>query len=296
QEYLEEMNSMISNKDIYNTLDTLDKTFKLNDFASSYNLYSVLQAVIDSQFLDPFYTKNFGAFMINDLNYSPERKDGLIYLKYSFYAVKAMELIANFLSLGSITDLYFSDLGFDRNALATYIVRNIIETPTELYFEVDYSDSVELALENLYYSIYILDALSQFSLDVIKIDNFVNNNLNYSNIKNLYYCYKISEILELDIVFDIDQTHSLIQSIYSEFYNEFYLTSERAILEQEAFLWVCEMAKNDKVRINARFSESTTLGSSNTFSVDIVNLIFSDFGQYTTVKLESVQLGTIVFD
>jgi hypothetical protein len=97
-------------------------------------------------------------------------------------------------------------------------------------------------------------------------------------------------------VFDTEQTHSLIQSIYSDIYNEFYLTTERVIFEQEAFLWVCEMAKNDQVRLNARYSQSVTLGSSNTFSVDLVNLILSDFGQYTTVKLESVQLGTIVFD
>jgi hypothetical protein len=56
------------------------------------------------------------------------------------------------------------------------------------------------------------------------------------------------------------------------------------------------MAKNDQVRINAIFSDSITLGSNNLFSVDLVNLILSDFGQYTTVKLESVQLGTFVFD
>ena len=207
-----------------------------------------------------------------------------------------MELIADFFSLGSITGAYFSDLGFDRAALATYIVRNIVESPTELYFEVDYSDSVELALENLYFSIYILEALNQFSLDVNKIENFVLNNLNYSNVKNLYYCYKISDILGLNIAFDVEQTHSLIQSIYSDIYDEFYSTREREFLEQEAFLWACEMAKNDQVRINAIFSDSITLGSNNLFSVDLVNLMLSDFGQYTTVKLESVQLGTFVFD
>ncbi|NVM16996.1 MAG: hypothetical protein HWN80_04720 [Candidatus Lokiarchaeota archaeon] len=294
--YIEEMNALTSNKYIFKTLDILDKIFKLNDFASSFNLHTVLQAIIDSQFLDPLYTQNFGAFLINNIDYTSERKNDLVYLKYSFYATKAMELIADFFSLGSITGLYFSDLGFDRVALATYIVRNIIESPTELYFEVDYSDSVELALENLYYSIYILEALGQFSLDLSKIENFVTNNLNYSNVKNIYYCYKISDILDFSIVFDIEQTHSLIQSIYSDINNEFYLTTERAILEQEAFLWVCEMAKNDQVRINAKYSQSTTLGSSNTFSVDLDNLILSDFGQYTTVKLESVQLGTIVFD
>lgn len=295
-QYIEDINSINSNKDIFKTLDALNKIYKLNDFAASYDLNIVLQNVIDSQFLDPLYTQNFGAFCFNDAAYSSERKNELIYLKYSFYAINAMELIADFLSLGSITGLYFSDLGFDRTALATYIVRNIIESPTELYFEVDYSDSVELALENLYYSIYILEALDQFSLDVNKIENFVINNLNYSNIKNIYYCYKISDLLDLSIVFDTEQTHSLIQSIYSDIYSEFYLTMERAILEQEAFLWVCEMAKNDQVRINAKYSQSIALGSSNTFSVDLDNLILSDFGQYTTVKLESVQLGTIVFD
>ncbi|MBY9013161.1 MAG: hypothetical protein KGD70_12370 [Candidatus Lokiarchaeota archaeon] len=293
---IEDMNSISSNKDIFKTLDALNKIFKLNDFAASYNLYTVLQTIIDSQFLDPLYTQNYGAFLINNVNYSSELKNDLVYLKYSFYATKAMELIADLFSLGSITGIYFSDLGFDRAALATYIVRNVIETSTELYFKVGYSDLVELALENLYYSIYILEALGQLSLDVNKIENFVINNLNYSNIKNIYYCYKIAEILGFSIAFDIEQTHSLIQSIYSDVYNEFYLTSERVFIEQEAFLWVCEMAKNDQVRINAKFSNSIPLGSSNTFTVDLDNIILSNFGQYTTVKLESIQLGTYVFD
>jgi hypothetical protein len=207
-----------------------------------------------------------------------------------------MELIADFLSLGSITGLYFADLGFDSAALATYIVRNIVETPTELYFEADYSNSIELDLENLHFAIYILEALDQFDLNINKIESFVMNNLNYSNVKNLYYCYKISDILDLSIAFDIEQTHSLIQSIYSDDFKEFYLTTEQKNLEQDAFLWVCEMAKNDQVRINANYSESVALGSSNTFSVSLDNLILSDFGQYTTVKLESLQLGTIIFD
>ena len=97
-------------------------------------------------------------------------------------------------------------------------------------------------------------------------------------------------------MFDIDQTHLLIQSIYSDVYDEFYLSSERKVLEQEAFLWVCEIAKNDQVRIKAEYSESITLGSSNMISVTLANLILSDFGLYTTVKLESAQLGTFVFD
>jgi prenyltransferase beta subunit len=294
--YLEKINSIRSNENIFKLLDSLEKMFKLNDFAASYNLNKILQVVIDSQFLDPLYTQNFGAFMVNNVNMSSKYKNDLIYLKYSYYAVKTMEVIADFLSLGSITGQYFSNLGFDRLALTTYITRNIIETPTELYFDVPYSDSSALALEHLYQSIYILKALNQFNLNVNKIMTFVNNHLNYSNIKNLYYCYKISEALDLQISFEIQQTHSLIQSIYSEDYHEFYLTTNRIELEQEAFLWVCEMAKNDEVRINASYSDSVALGGSNNFIVSLVNLVLSDFGQYTTVKLESIQLGTFVFD
>ncbi|MFX0074349.1 MAG: hypothetical protein ACFE96_02830 [Candidatus Hermodarchaeota archaeon] len=294
--YIDTINAISSHQATFKILDSLEKIYKLNDFANSYSLIKTLKSVINSQFLDPAYTQNFGAFVYNNITYSSARKNDLIYLKYSYYATRIMELIADHLSLGSITGLYFANLGFDSAALATYIARNIVETSTELYFEVDYSDSIDLALENLYYSIYILEALDEFSLNVGKIENFVINSLNYSNIKNLYFCYKISDILGLSIAFDIEQTHSLVQAIYSDNFNEFYLTADRITLEQEAFLWVCEMAKNDQVRINAQYSDSVTLGASNTFSVSLDNLILSDFGQYTTVKLESAQLGTIVFD
>ena len=65
----------------------LDKIFKLNDFANSYSLNAILQNVINSQFFDPLYTQTFGAFLINDINYSSDQKSELIYLKYSFHLV-----------------------------------------------------------------------------------------------------------------------------------------------------------------------------------------------------------------
>jgi hypothetical protein len=56
------------------------------------------------------------------------------------------------------------------------------------------------------------------------------------------------------------------------------------------------MAKNDQVRVNAQYSNSIQLGGKNLISVELCNLILSDFGLYTTVKLESEQLGTILLD
>ncbi len=289
--HIDKINALYSHKETYLILNSLQKIFKLNDFASSHDLNSELQDVIDSQFMDPEYQECFGAFQFDNIFSSSEWKNRFIYLQYSFYAIKVMELIADYLGLGPITNL-----GFDESALATYIIRNIVESPTELYFDVKYSNSIEIALENTYYAIYVLKAIDEYNLDSTKIENFVFNHLNYSNIKNLYYSYKISEILNLQVVFDVEQSHSLIQSIYSGSHHEFFESTERNALEQEAFAWICEMAKNDLIRINAQYSNSIQLGENNLISVELCNIILSDFGLYMTVKLESEQLGTILLD
>ena len=288
---IENINALYSHKEMYRTLNSLQKIFKLNDFASSHDLNSVLQGVIDSQFLDPDYQENFGAFLFDDVFHTSEWKNQLIYMQYSFYAIKVMELIAEYLGLGPITNL-----SFDKTALANYIVGNMVELPSELYFEEENSESVEIALENTYYAIYVLKAIDNYALDSAKIENFVFNNLNYSSVKNLYYSYKISEILDLEITFDVDQSHALIQSIYSDTYHEFFKTTEMNALEQEGFAWVCEMAQDDSVRINAWYFDSIQLGGNNSISVELCNLIVSNFGQSLTVKLESEQLGTFLLD
>jgi hypothetical protein len=289
--YIDEINALYSHKETYRILNSLQKIFKLNDFASSHDLNSVLQDVIDSQFLDSEYQENFGAFLFDNGNQPSQWKNRLIYLQYSFYAIKVMELIADYLGLSPITNL-----SFDKLALATYIIRNIVESPTEIYFDVKYSDSVEIALENTYYAIYILKAIDENYLDSTKIENFVLSRLNYSSVKNLYYSYKITEILDLKVIFDVEQSHSLIQAIYSSSHYEFFESTERKALEQEAFAWVCEMAKKDHIRVDAQYSNSIQLGGTNLISVNLCNIILFDFGQYTTVKLESEQLGTILFD
>jgi len=289
--YVEEINAMYSHRETYMILNSLKKIFKLNDFALTHDLNSVLQDVIASQFMDPEYQENYGAFLYDNVASSSEWKNKLVYLQYSFYAIKVIELIADYLGLGPITNLGFSEL-----ALANYILGNIIESPTEIYYDIMGSGSTEIALENLYYAIYSLKAINGYGLDSNKIKNFALNHLDYSNVKNLYYCYKISEILNLSIDFDAEQSHTLIQSIYSDTHREFFESTERNRLEQEALAWICEMAKNDNATIYARYSNTIQLGGSNLISVELWNLILSNFGQHEIIKLESEQLGTILLD
>jgi hypothetical protein len=275
----------------YLALTSLKHLRKLNDFATTHNLQSILDSTLQSQFLDEAYTQNFGAF---NFYYNPipsAIKNELITLKYSYYAIKIMELIANELELGDITAL-----GFDVDALDTYILRHITTTSSMQYITDGILVSPESLIEQTYYGAYILKALNRNSLNTSKIYHFIETAINYSNIKNVYYCFKLSELLKLDFEFDILRVHSLIQSLYSADDQEFYLTVDQARFCQDALFYITEMAKTDHIRILASYSSEVALGDTISFEVNLANLVLKDFGPYTTVKLESNQLGTFIMD
>ena len=273
-------------------LDSLKKTFKLDDFEIGHNLTAIMNSIIDSQFFESSYS-NYGAFLptLSLSAASAEIQNSEIFFEHSYYAIKSIELIANYLDKGPI-----KDLDFDEILLHNYIIRYIQDDGTTLYFDPQYTDNLEIILQNTYYMIYVLKAIEMYTLDDQKIKNFVEQNLDYTNIKNIYYSYKISEILSLEIIFDVELTYNLVQQIYSEELHEFYLTTDRRIIEQEAFLWICDMAKNDEIRINGQYTDPIMLGEYNVISASLCNIIIKDFGPYSVVKYESAQIGTIVLD
>ena len=292
REYLKEWNRINDHKAKYQVLDTLRKVFKLDDLEQDRDLSNMLDDVVNSQFLESEYS-NYGAFLPSIIlsTLHPSHQNSEMIFEHSDYAIKCMEFISDYLSLGSITDL-----NFDENHLYNYIIKNIEDDGTYLHFNPQYTSNIETIIENTYYMIYVLNAIDMYALDNNKIENFILQNLNYSNIKNIYYSYKISEILNLDLSFDVDLTHSLVHAIYSEELNEFYLTTDRKSIEQQVFLWICDMAKNDKVRISSEYSDNVMLGDYNHVNASLCNIILKDFGPYTTVKLESPQIGTIILD
>jgi hypothetical protein len=56
------------------------------------------------------------------------------------------------------------------------------------------------------------------------------------------------------------------------------------------------MAKNDHIRILSSYSSIIPLGDYITFEVNLANLVLKNFGPYTTVKLESDQLGSYLMN
>lgn len=290
--YVDRIDQIHSHKSTFLALESLKTLFKLDDFALEFDLLDLVNDIIATQFLNDTYYELYGAF--TPLWYYQENRSEYlskkIFFEYSYYAIRCLELLAEELGLENI-----NNLGFDITALYNHIDRNIIETPTMLYFNPRYTDDVKTILKNTYYMIYVLQALNLFDKDTQKIKNYVLANLDYTNIENIYYSYQISEILDLDIAFDINLVHELVQTIYSEKYNEFYLTPNQEIINQEIFLWICDMARNSNIGIEAHYSNNVPLGDVNRMHVSLYNLIIRDFGTYISFKFESNQIGTYVF-
>ncbi len=292
-EYFSDSNMLRSHKTTYYALDSLSRMFKLDDFLLEIDGNELISDIVATQFLNDSYNDNYGAFTPlwpYNSYYKSSFLNSKIFFEYSYYAIKCLELLSNQIGLGNITSL-----GVDTMVLYNHIERDIVETSTEIYFAPSYISNTETILEYTYYMIYLLKTLNMYEKDSQKIINYVADNINYENIKNIYFSYKISEILNIDIDFERELTQQLVQDIYSEQYNEFYCTPSREIIAHENFFWICEMARNSKIGIEASYSSIVDLGSYNHFEVSLDNLILHDFGEFLTFKFESDQLGTYLF-
>ena len=293
--YIQDVSQLKSHKSTYYALVSLENMFKLDDFASAYNLMELFNEIIETQFLNYSYTEAFGGFT-PVYRYDVSQSQFLskkVFFEYSYYAIQCLELISNFLGLG---DVNYSSYGLDEIALFNFIEGQVVENSQYIFLNPQYSSSIETQLEYTYYMIWMLKALNLFNKDLQKIKNFIESNVDYTNIKNIYYSFKISEILDLRLSFDAEGVQELVQAIYSEQTREFYVTSDHQEISHEVFLWICEMAKNSKIGIEANYLDVVTLGGYNNMSVSLYNLILRDFGLYISFKFESEQLGSYTFN
>ncbi|MFX1315419.1 MAG: hypothetical protein ACFE9T_06110 [Promethearchaeota archaeon] len=238
--YITIIDITMSFKSMFDALNAMEITFKLDEFESIHNLTKLINDIVNSQFLNNSFPDAYGAFYPNRYfifnSYDqPEKK---MFFEYSYYAIKSLELLVNYIGLGNLTDI-----SFDRNALYSYIERNTIETSNTLYFAPWYTNDPTIILQNTYYMIYVLKAIDIYNLDDNKIENYVLDNLDYDNIKSIYYAFKISEILGLNLPFNVGIVVNLVESIYSEKNQEYYLSVDKQSIEQEIVLWISEMIK-----------------------------------------------------
>jgi len=288
-ELMNETNYLITHETTYYALDTMLKLYKLDDFAIEQDLSALLGEILNSQIKNPAHP-NYGAFLpINFFSlFSESFQVRYHHLKYSYYAIKSLELLANFLELGNL-----KDLPINWNSLYEFVSRGVIETDTMIYYLSSNSSTSMERIEDTYYMMYILDAIDLLNVNVQKLENFLHNGLQYDNLKSLYFGYKIAELLDLDFEFDFARTDALLDSLYNPDLNEFYLTPARKQICQEAFSCLVEMAKNDELKFDYYYESDILLGSVNTISTSFRNIIRTKFGDSVSVFFDSIALGTI---
>ena len=281
------IDSLMSLKNNFFVLESMEKMFKLDDLDAECGLEDFIDEIVACQFLDNGYEGFGGFFAVHMFNaYPMDFKEKNIFLEYSYYALKTLELLTNYMGTGSVLNV-----SFDQSALYMYISSNIIETIDVIYYDPEYSSDTDIILKNTYYMAYLLNILNMYTLDDQKILNFIDQNIDYTNLKNIYYCWKISETLHLEYEFDINASISLIQEVYDPLLNELYSTTEKNIIIQELLWMVCDMAKNDRIRITPNYDPAVSLGGWNNISCTLGNLVLNNFGTYASVRFESPQLG-----
>jgi hypothetical protein len=208
-----------------------------------------------------------------------DQRNDHVLLEYTYYAFRSLEILSEQLGIS------MEDIGFNEDALVNFVDNTVGDSA--IHYDAWYSDEVSTLLRNTYYMVHILNAIAPERLDVPKIRNYVVQNLNYSDIKNIYYSYKISEILDMGFAFDRQLTNQLARDIYDSQLHSYYLTSKRKNLSDEVFLWVCDMAHNDPINITAFYPESVELGTTFNITVYLNNIMLDYFGPDISVKLDA---------
>ncbi|TFG04906.1 MAG: hypothetical protein EU539_10015 [Promethearchaeota archaeon] len=273
---------LYSHEYTYYALDSLREIHKLHEFKNHHDLHEVLNDIIASQFID-INAINSGGFLpsLKHDHLDATFKDRKIFLENSYFAVKCLEILVGALNLNTI-----NHLAFNREEFYHYLKQNLVQTDSTIHYDPEFPCSTEDIIQNTYYIIYILKALNLYDLDKSKIRNYLHQNLNYSNLKNVYYSFKISKMIGISLDFDLEMTSNLVQDLYSPEFCDFYQDTKSRTINQEIFLWVCDMAMNDHFQIDCQHPSTIYLGSILTIKVSFSNLIFINHTHDLDVNLQ----------
>jgi len=280
--------SFLSLKNNYHAVSSLKILFKLDDLDNVISLDRFIQVIIDCQYISDLSSSVHGGFFPHSgcQSYPDTIIDNYVLLDQTFHAIEMIKLINEYMGSGTI-----QTSGINCEALCSYLMEGFMNISGEQYFDMYYQGSIDNIIQDTFFALSILKDLDLYSLDDQKIRNFIIANIEHSSIKNIYYCFKIVELLGLDSPFDMTQTRNLVQDIHDAILMEFYLTTEWKKIDQDIIRWISEMGISNIVTITPNIPASISLGALITISAEIGKLVYSEPSPYMTVKFISDQLG-----
>jgi hypothetical protein len=200
--------------------------------------------------------------------------------------VRLLEFLSDHLELDPIEDLIE-----DVDALRIFVF-DTFESPGDYCYSMPRdTDNVNIILKNTYFASYIMTALDSFTQNTQKIKNYLLDHIDYTNLENIYYCWKLDQLLEMNISFDLKRVQTIISELYSEKFHDFFLSLNRKKMSHEILYWICDMARNGEIEYKLVFDTIVELGSNCTLSVEVNNIVLDGLTDYDSFKFESLQLG-----
>ncbi len=280
----------INHKFSYMALTTLQLLYKLDDFENNYHLDEIVDSIVGSQILDSG-SDYCGAFLpVEHLNIYPiDTQEKFSFFDHAYYAIKTLEFLTTYLGIGGV-----NDTAVDLDALLFYVQENIVETTEVQYYQAVYVEegATERLLKHTYFLADLLLTIDDYTLDTQKIKSFVQQNIDYTNIENIYYCYRLDKLLSLGINFDLGLSQSLVDGIYNETTGQLFLTSDQTRSHPEIFYWLSYMAENSEFEYLLSYNDSIQLKGRNTFTVTGGNMVLENLDNSHDIEIESALLGT----
>ncbi|MFW9785120.1 MAG: hypothetical protein ACFFFB_22760, partial [Candidatus Heimdallarchaeota archaeon] len=103
-------------------------------------------------------------------------------------------------------------------------------------------------------------------------------------------------LLGLKIDFDYNLIQNLVRNCFSTEFYEYYNTPDMKTIDQEIFLWICEMASTDNLRIKIEVPQEVMLGTHVIITSSLYNMILSSFEYDLTFTFENGELGSFQFE
>ncbi|TXT65682.1 MAG: hypothetical protein BAJALOKI1v1_390002 [Promethearchaeota archaeon] len=279
-----------SHKSTYMALVSLQKLFKLDDFEYYHNLTELVESIERCQ-INESVSECYGAFVpYEDWKHRPiEHQERVAFLEQTYFALHSIDLLMNYLGVGTIFDSIINI-----SAVDSYIRNNIEETDDYVYYNGFCEDNT-IKLKNTFFMAKCLLMFDSFDINLTKLGNFVKHTIEYTNNEALYYAFKLDELLSLGVNFNYTLSQSLVKDLYREDLAEFQISKNRTSIFHESLYWNCYMSKYSRLKLSAQYEGNVKFGTYNNMTVDLCNMIISNFSNEVSVTFENPELGINTF-
>ena len=293
------VSSAYGHKYNYLALKTLKKIMKLDDFHANKDLSVIAEYIDRCQIMNDgdlgYGADKVGGFTTYSYRGSDKDDYDRVHFQNAYYALETLNVIIN--EIGG----NYTHYGIDSDKLRNYVNYYRTETSNYIYVVPDYVENMYedpvITLAHTYYMVRMLNCLEEPITNVQKYTNLVTELLDYDNIENVYYSWKLITALNLtDFAFNLTKTHALVQNSVRQGRTLDFQAGDFAGPNHDILRHIIDMSLGEVQIKKISYDKEIMLGSSNTMNVTLGNLVYEKFPGTITVKFHNDYLGDITLN